>query len=295
MKSKQMTWGLGALLPVFAVALALVLAGLVGAPAYAAETNGAAFKAGSLQAMANDDDADDADDADDVGYGVKILNSAGLDSSYGIYGVPGEKMILKANAYSFPNDTPYETTNLKGVTFKWKVDAKLKAKTKGAKLTASKLPKKEGKYKVQVTAYDKNGKKLGSAKSSVVVKKKPGVKIALRVFGDKGPVVTKSNKVSKNAQIMLEMKNAKFGWDNNTKKSFYTLTVKNTKTGKTAIWDSKKGMFKKNAFFNGSSIAGGSVPTVMGRFTKAGTYKVTVAVYHSNKKIDSATRTLTVK
>ena len=223
----------------------------------------------------------------DDDYYITVSGNGPFDFAYGFCGKPGQQVNWKINAETNYYDEGELT--LEGATYKWTIDPKLKAKVNGSKVVIKKLPKKAGKYKLKVTAYDSEGTKVAVCTNKVIVAKKPAVKIQLTAQG-------KSIKnVKRNDMIMMHMKNALFGWDNNTKKPFYTWTVKNLNTGKTATWNSKKESFNKNAFISGSSVGGGGYPVFMGTFEKTGKYKVTAVVYHSNKKIATATKTFTVK
>ena len=109
---------------------------------------------------------------------------------------------------------------------------------------------------------------------------------------------TKSlSSVKKGADFMMETPGAFFCWNNNTKstmKYFYTWSVKKV-GGKTATWNAKKGVFKSNALIGGGSIAGNNVPIFMGAFKQKGKFKITATVHHSDKKIATATKIITVK
>lgn len=274
-----------ALAAAFFAALALSIAGFAAspAPALAAAGETAGFAAANLQATATGD-FEYAIDLDGIAYA----------SESGVFGVPGEKMMLKAVTTKTNLET-YDSTTVKGLTYKWTASSKLKAKAKGNKLVMAKLPK-AGTYTAKVKAYNKKGKLLASAKYKVIVKTKPGIKIAMRTQNAQGMFTAKNAKtVKKGAMMMLDMKNADWAWDNNTKTGFYSWSVKNLATGKTAKWNAKKGVFKKNAFIAGGSVAGGGSPVFMGQFNKKGTYEVTATVYHSNKVIDTATKKITVK
>ena len=274
-----------ALVAALIAALALSVAGLgaTATPALAATGEAPALVAANLQAAATAD-YEYSIDLDGVAYA----------SETGVFGVPGEKMTLKA-VTTKTNLESYDSTTVKGLTYKWTASSKLKATPKGNKLVVAKLPK-AGTYSAKVKAYNKKGKLLASAKYKVIVKAKPGIKVAMRTQNAQGAFTNANAKATKKgAMVMLDMRNAYWAWDNNTKTGFYSWTVKDLATGKTAKWNAKKGTFKKNAFIAGGSVAGGSCPVFMGQFNKKGTYEVIATVYHSNKAIDTATKKVTVK
>ena len=206
-----------------------------------------------------------------------------------VYGVPGEKLALTAEVQG--RDSNWNTVAVKNATFKWSASSKLKAKASGNKLTMKKLPK-VGKYSVKVTAYDESGKKLAAASFKIIVKKKPGTKVVMRVNAGKG--FNPSSKAEVNQSVLFDLNNAYWGWNNNKKKSFYALTVKNLDTGKTAKWNAKMGTFKKNDFVVGDATSGAGTPAVVGKFSQAGTYQITATIYHSDKVIEKAKKTVTV-
>ena len=251
-----------------AVALALALvAATFGTPAAQAQADEGTLglSAGAL-----------ATQADDVEYSIS-LKGVPYDGNYGIFGKPGEKLTITAGAQYF-DTTVGKYVVAKGATVKWSsVSAKLKAVQKGNKLIIKKLPK-AGTYKFAVAVFDADGKKLAAQKYTIVVKKAPTVKIR--------------KTTTPTGTIMLAMRGAKFGWDNNTKKPFYIWTVKDLATGKTSVWNSKKGFVKNGGFVQGGQVAGGGEPNLMAAFTKSGTFKITATVYHSNKKIATASTTL---
>ncbi|MDO4400461.1 MAG: hypothetical protein Q4D27_05885 [Coriobacteriia bacterium] len=218
------------------------------------------------------------------------FTNIGFGGEVGVYATPGEKFTLKANTYTV--DDEWNRTNINDVTYTWTANAKLKATSKGAKLTIAKVPK-VGKYSVKVVAKDTDGNTLAKKSFKLVVKKKPALKVKVTKMGG-----TKNlSSVKKGDSIGISMQGASWGWDNNTKgtaKYFYTWTVKKV-GGKTATWNAKKGVFKSNAFIAGSSVAGGDVPYFMGSFKQKGKYQITATVYHSNKKIATAKKTITVK
>lgn len=234
--------------------------------------------------------------AADVDYSFKIKGIP-YDGAYGIYKTPGEQLTMKAKLYKTNLET-WETTAVKSVTYKWTVDAKLKSKTtvRGGNILVKKLPSKKYTYKFTLKALDAKGKVLYKQTYKVYVMKKPAISIAMRTFKASGGVASNNaSTVKVGARMNLEMKKASFGWDNNTKTCAYTWKVENTKTGETAAWSKKRGSFGTNNIIEGGPIAGGGSPFFMGSFKKAGTYKITAALYHSNKKIATATKTITVQ
>lgn len=234
--------------------------------------------------------------AADVDYSFKVTGVP-YDGTYGVYKTPGEKLSMKARLYKTDMET-WETTAVKSVTYKWTVDAKLKSKTtvRGGNILVKKLPSKKCTYKYTLKAYNSKGKLLYKKAFKIYIMKKPAISITMRTFKASGGIASNNaTTVKVGARMNLEMKKASFGWDNNTKTCFYTWKVENTKTGETAAWSKKRGSFGTNDIIEGDPIAGGATPFLMGSFKKAGTYKITATLYHSNKKIATATKTITVK
>ena len=226
---------------------------------------------------------------DDADYWILISGkNVTYYGDYGIYAKPGEKLVAKAKTVAY---TENGESTVNGVTYKWCANSKLKAKINGNKLTVAKLPK-VGKYRFSVSAYDKSGTLLQKQAYTIKVKKKPGAKIVLR-----NPSNNRTMKIAKKGKpVFIELKNASFGWDNNKKKSFCAITVKSLKTGKTAVFNPKTGKFSKNSFIAAEDAPGGSgQPSIWASFSKAGKYKVTMTIFHSDKKLAVATQTVTVK
>ena len=250
----------------FAIALTVMFLVAPASEAHA-DTGGTGLAASAIATQAND-----------VDYAI-ALDGVPYSGLYGIYGQPGEKLAIKANAQYLDSKT-WDLVSVKGATYKWtKVNSKLKATVKGKKLIVNKLPK-AGTYKFTVTAFDADGKKLVSSKCAIVVKDKPKLKIAQSETGS--------------GDSMFVMEGALFGWDNNTKKPFYAWTFKNLNTGKTAVWNSKKGFTKNDVGMKGATVAGNNAPTLMARFADSSKYQVTATMYHSNKVIATASQTVTV-
>ena len=228
---------------------------------------------------------------DDVDYYTIVKGS-----TYGVaYGLAGEKAVYQAEVVYYDAAAGVEK-KLSSATFKFvKVSAGLKATAKGSKLVVNKLPK-SGKFKFTAVAYNKDGDKIGTTPVKVVVKKKPKMKIDIQQFGKTGPAAVSPSKIKKNARLILTAKNGSFAWDNNKKKSFCAITVKSLKTGKTAVFNPKTGKFSKNSFIAAEDAPGGSgQPSIWASFSKAGKYKVTMTIFHSDKKLAVATQTVTVK
>lgn len=232
--------------------------------------------------------------ADTTYYDLNAQSASGLDADdYGFYGIPGEKLTYKLSTLAW--DENNNTQTVKGLTYAYSGAKKLGGKLKGSKLTFKKLPK-AGTYKFTIKAKDKSGKVVATWKYKFIVKKKPSVKLKIRTTDANYKVISNNaKKAKKSDNITLCAEGAYFGWDNNKKKNFTVWTVKNLKTGKTAKWDSKKRTFKNNSFVNGAGIAGGDIPYLLTGFKKKGTYEITVDIYHSDKKIASSTKKLTVK
>ena len=267
-----------------AIAIAAALtAALLSAPAGTAQADEAAssLTIAPLAAQSNESD-----------YFI-ALRGIPYEGEYGIYGKPGEKLVIRAYAETHDIET-WEGVPIEGATVKWtSVSSKLKASKRGNKLVINKLPK-AGTYKFTVAGYDENGKKLCKATYKIVVKKKPSLKIQMSINGDKSRTKSNYSWAYANEDIMLTMAGAKFGWDNNTKKPFYTWTVKDLGTGKTATWNTIEEVFERNPIIGGGSAYGGSTPYFMGRFFKAGTFKITAKMYHSNRKIATAAKVVTI-
>lgn len=225
----------------------------------------------------------------DMGYELQALNAKKMDCvEYGFYGVPGEKATYKLKLTGFDGNDGWGT--VVNAKFTYKGNAKLKGSVKGNRLVFKKLPK-AGTYKFKITAAQADGRLPETMSFKMIVKKKPAVKVKVTEPGKSKALKTVKN----NEDVFINLGGASFGWDNNTKKPFYVLKVKNLNTGKVAKWSSKKGTYKKNGFIEGEMIAGGTNPVLYGSFTKTGKYKVSVAVYHSNKKIVAKTKTITVQ
>jgi len=233
--------------------------------------------------------AQPAQASDKYDYSVAVTNMYGGD--YGLYAKPGEKVVYKL---ALRDNESWEYSNQ---SCTWNFACGISDVTlKGNKLVISKVPK-AGTYKITVEATDDDNNTIAKDKLKLVVKKKPAVKIKMQTFKSNGQIASRStSSVKKGQQMMLMMNGASFGWDyNNTKKPFYTWTVKNLKTGKTATWNAKKGKFNKNAFIGAGSVAGGGSPICMGAFKAKGKYKVTAKVFHNNKAITTVSKTITVK
>jgi len=231
---------------------------------------------------------------DDLDYNV-VLKGVPHEGIYGINGMPGEKLTIKAVASYIDADNPWPGKKISGATYKWvKISSALKAQVDGNKLIIKKLPK-AGKYKFRLIAYNKDGKRIWANTWTILVKNKISPKIVINAFGSNGPSAKSVSKFKKNTRIMMTLKNASFAWDNNKKKSFYTFTIKDLKTGKTAKYNPKTESFSKNAFFEDLPIGGASMPTFMGSFTKAGKYKITATVFRNDKKVEATNKTVTVK
>ena len=258
-------------LAILATTLALALVGLVAAaqPAYAAIT-----------------------------YDSIDFAGAPYEGNYGLCGLPGDKLVLRATLRGY-NDETNTTVVPKSskITYKWTMNSKLKAKTDGRVCTITKLPK-AGNYYSRVRAYNKAGKLLYSKKFKIEVRKKPAIKVVMRVRGASGAFGDANvSKAKANVEVMLNLKGASFGWNNNTKrayKGFYTWKITQLGTGKVAKWNKANGQFYKNDFVNGGSVAGGDSPFFMGTFTQKGTYKIEGTIYHNNEKLAVASKTITV-
>ena len=206
-----------------------------------------------------------------------------------IYAVPGEKVTIKLGVKDWS-----EYKDVKASEYVVSSSSLKNLAVSGNTIVVGKAPK-AGKYTFKVTAKDADGSRLAAKTFKLVTKKKPALKIAMQTRNDKGAIVSKNAKsVKQGNSFILLMKGADFGWDNNTKKPFYTWSVKDLDTGKTVKWNTKYGSFKKNSFVSGSSVAGGGCPSVFGSFKRGGRFKITATMYHSNKKIATATKTIMV-
>ena len=266
-----------------AAVLAFALAWLA-APASAQADEGS----GSLTASALTAQADD----DDIDY---FASFAGVPYSgdYGFYFMPGNKATITAKVAYFDQANDWKKTYVKGATATWlNVDKRLKAKIDGNKLIIKKMPK-AGTYKFKVVIRDKDGNKLISETRKIVVKKKIPAKLKMDVMSGYDDAGQNVKWAYVGSRFVMTMDGASFGWDNNTKKPFYVWKVEDVDTGEVAVWNKKKGVFKKNSFIESESVAGGACPNIFGKFKKTGTFKFTGVVYRSNKKVATVTKTVT--
>ena len=252
---------------VAAIALALALtAAFAVTPAAQAQANVGQAKSAASSLAAQTDDVRYYFSFDGAAYG----------GDYGIYGTPGEKMELEANLQYLDRET-WVTVTVEDATIEWtNVAPKLNATASGNKLTINKLPK-AGTYKFTATAYDADGNKLFSQTEKIVVKKSPALKIV---------------KSSSEMGTIINLKNASWGWDNNTTKPFYTVTFKSLETGKTAVWNSKKGFTKNKISMSAGSIAGAGYPALIVQFDQSGKYKITAKLFHSDKQVATVSKTI---
>ena len=232
--------------------------------------------------------------AGDTEYWIETT-AKGFNGNAAFYGKPKEtvNLVIKPTAYvGYYVDGDWKEEQLRSATIKWSFPKTLKATVSGNNLVIKKLPKAAKTYKVQVAAYHKSGERVATKTINIVVKKKPKVKIVTKANNGKG--YKTAGTIKRGQRMMLQMTGADWGWNNNTRKAFYVWKVKNKKTGKTVTWTSNKYNVSSN-LIAGGSVAGSNYPVFMGYFKQAGKYKITATVYHSNKKIASKSKTITVK
>ena len=207
-----------------------------------------------------------------------------------VYGKPGDTIVLKPVLYKQSN---YKKAS--GVTYKWKCSDALKATTTTTKATIKSLPA-VGKYKVTMTAVNAKGKTIYTDTYKVIVQKKLSVKLITQNMKSNGTMTKNSASIKKNQEFFFTAKGANWGWDNNKKKPFYVWSAKNLKTGKSVTWSTDKAL-KSNSWIKGPKygIGGADTPIATGKITKAGKYKITIKVYHSDKVAATASKTITVK
>jgi hypothetical protein len=73
------------------------------------------------------------------------------------------------------------------------------------------------------------------------------------------------------------------------------MTIKNLSTGKSVkVVNRKLHDIEGCDFVDGGMVSGEKIQRFVGSFTQTGDFKVSVTVYHANKKIATANKTITV-